>query len=920
MKKNLKNCVDLFAEDEAQLLLDMNQFQRIERAGLAPDLRHKKSAHVSAAWRFSERTRVAIRLGGQDLSEYRFLTFSVFSTAGAGGSFSLMFDMDAEGGGREGYEVTLSVRHDGWNSYRIELPFMRTVGERPTWSAVGSICLDCTVGGQANRTDTVLYFDNFFVWHSFAPPLYASMPELKGAAVFARGGNYAIVNRTRIVNTPDASVATPFEKDGTFWLPMSPVAAGIAHSAVVDNLALTLSFTYRRKKYVFCANRSYVEVGDGREELGFYPQVREGTLFFPADYIRTFFHWRQIYTDPMGLVVLSNRKNIFDPVRDAEVLWQLVADCTFVRPDAEKVLYDLHKQYPNPSRPRLYASHDELMQLRRAAKEDGALKGYVEQLKERYGRTSERFAAVPSYEQCNAEALSDAADAVMAFAVLYRVTGEKQYAERTAIECEALAGLADWAVAGAVSEIGTLSLAMAIGYDLCRQTWSEARKALIERAMLRQGMRPLLECYEGKSRMWRLGSVVGAAVNCGALALSLVLADVYPQTARRLLLGSLRNAEPCFASYAPDGGFSESVAAWEKSSRALSLMILMLKSACGNDYGFSSVPGLTQTAYFPIYTETACGAWNYHSCEAKSVDTSMLFALSRIGGDPVPAWLRRQQILSGKKAVSVFDILFYTPASDALSPNLPLDAVYRKAGLCMMRSHWGEDATFAALHGGRNREIGGDLDVGSFILEMDGERFFVETGGEESLPPMLKRRAEGQNTIAIDPSSDEHLPDQNVDADGRVTEMRSAPDRAYAVIDTTSISDLIVRGKRGMMLTNDRRVAVIQDELTVAHPTELLWSAWTGAEISLSRGGRVARLTQNGKTLLCRLCGVGGEARFEVRRVEGSALSALTVRLPVKEKLRMALACRILEDGASAAERFYEVKPISRWSEIEEEK
>ncbi len=917
MKKNLKNCVDVFDADEAQVLLDMNQFQLIERAGLEPDLRHKKSAHVSAAWHFSRQKRATIRLGGQDLSEYRFLTFSVYATQGSGGSFSLMFDMDSDGNGREGYEVTLSVRSDGWNSYRIELPFMRTVGERPTWSAVGSISFDCVAGGQANRTDTVLYLDNLFVWKHYAPPLYASMPELKGAAAFSRGGGYSIVDRKRILNTPDGSLAVPFEKDGTLWLPMSPVAAGIAHSAVVDNLALTLSFTYRRRKYTFCANRNYMEVGEEREALGFYPLARGGTLFFPADFVRTFFHWRQIYIDPVGLIVLSNRKNIFDPVRDAEAVWRLVADCTFVRPDAQKVLYDLHKQYPNPTRPRLLASHDELMQLRRAAKEDEALGDYVARLKEKYGRGGERFSALPTYDASGNVDVFEAAEAVMAFALLYRVTGEKQYAARTASECEALAGLSDWSLTGASTDVGTLSLAMAIGYDLCRAAWSEAEKALIERAMLRQGVRPILECYDGRGRMWRLGSVTGATVNCGALALALALADVYPQSARRLLSCVLRNTEPCLAAYAPDGGFSESVAAWEKSSRALVLMIMMLRSACGSDYGFSSVPGLAATAYFPIHAETAQGVWNYHNCSEKSVDTSILFALSRISGDPVPAWLRRQQILSGKKTVSFYDILFYTPVDDTLSPNLPLDAVWRKAGLCMMRSHWGDDASFVGLHGGGNREVSGDLDVGTFILEMGGERFFVETGGEESLPPMLRRRAEGQNTIAIDPAEDVNTPDQNPDAEARVTEMRSSPDKAYAVIDTTSISDAILRAKRGMMLTEGRRVAVVQDELTVSHEAVVVWSAWTRAQISLSRGGRVARLTQNGKTLLCRLCGVGGDARFEIREVEGSALSALTVRVTVKERVRMALACRILEDGVSAAERFYEVKPISRWSEVE---
>ena len=78
MKKNLKACVDRFETEEAQVLIDMNQYDVIEAAGMTPDLRHKKSAHMTAAWRFAERSRVGVRLGGGDLSGFRYLTFSVF--------------------------------------------------------------------------------------------------------------------------------------------------------------------------------------------------------------------------------------------------------------------------------------------------------------------------------------------------------------------------------------------------------------------------------------------------------------------------------------------------------------------------------------------------------------------------------------------------------------------------------------------------------------------------------------------------------------------------------------------------------------------------------------------------------------------------------------------------------------------------
>lgn len=917
MKKNLKSCIEPIEEGNARILLDMNRYEAIEQSGAIPDLHHKKSVHMTAAWHFSEHSQIRFAGAAWDLTPYRYLTFSVFSVRGAGGSFSLMFDSEKDGKHQNGYEVTLPITKDGWNDFRIELPFMRTVGTPLGWGQIGSICFDCVVGGQCNRSDTVLYIDNLLVWEGVAPPLYVSMPELKGAAVFSRTGNFSIVDRKRIANTADGAEAKPFEHAGIFWLPMAPVAAGIAHSAVVDNRAFTLSFTYRRKKYAFSGEQNYMTVGEEKVPLGFSPAVVGGTLFFPADFVRTFFHWRQIFVDPMGLIVLSNRKNVFESARDAGLIEQLIFDCTFLRPNAERMLNDLHRRFPNPGRGRLLASFDQLMQLRRDAKTDSALKDYVERLKVDFGTQSAAFSAEPISDASNESALTEAADRVIAFAMLYRVTGDKKYAERVALECEALSAMADWSAGGSVATLGEVALGIAIGYDWCHHVWSEGRKALLERAMLRNGMRPGLDAYDGKSYMWRAGSVSSCEINAGMLAMSLALADIYPQTVYKLLDRILRNMEPCFAAYAPDGGYAESVSAWQKSCRALALSVAMLQTACGTDYGFLSAPGFQTTAYFPLYTETANGAWNYHHASAENINTSMLFWFSRQTGEAVPAWMRRQQILSGRKAVHPFDILFYTAVDDALVPFLPLDAVYRKAGLAVMRSAWNADAMFVGLHGGKNHGVNADLDAGSVLLEMNGERFFVDTGKETVLPGLLARRAAGQNTVVVDPVS-EPAPDQNPDAVAMLTEMRSAPERAYAVVDMTSTNDAILRAKRGVMLTNMRQVAVIQDEMTLAKPSDIVWTVWTRAEIKLNAGGRAATLTQNGQTLACKLCGVASPARFSVQAFENTDLKTLCIQITGKEKLRMAVVCRLLREGEKASQKVYEVVPMSKWCETED--
>jgi len=179
---------------------------------------------------------------------------------------------------------------------------------------------------------------------------------------------------------------------------------------------------------------------------------------------------------------------------------------------------------------------------------------------------------------------------------------------------------------------------------------------------------------------------------------------------------------------------------------------------------------------------------------------------------------------------------------------------------------------------------------------------------------LLRRRAEGQNTWVINPT-EEPLPDQNPDANARLVEMRSTVSMAYAVADMTTTNDLLLRAKRGVMLTENRTVAVIQDELTLAEPTDLVWSAWTRADVKLNASGRSAILTQNGKRLACKLCGIGSPARFAVKTVEGSDWKALTVSVENKDKIRMAVVCRLLADGEKATEKVYDVIPMNRWGE-----
>ena len=909
MKKSLKGLIEAVRVGKPMNLLDMNRFDWMEKAGFVPDLKHNKSAHMTAGWRFCDHAQLYVPMGKTDLSAFRYLTFSVFSVNGEGGSFRLQFESpDEELGSSGGYERVFLISRNGWNDYRVELLFLHAAGDPVGWNSITGLTFDCVGGGQANSTQTILYFDSLLVWEEEAPPLYASLPELKGAAAFSKGGNFSIVDRKRIPNSIDASDASPFDEDGTLWLPMAPVAAILAHSAVADNLAYTLSFTYRRRRYVFSATDSATVDGE-RMPLEFVPKEKGGMLFFPADYVREFFRWRQIFVSPTGLVVLSNRRAIFEYGRDEELIRTLTMDLTLARPDADQVFEDLRRRYPNPARGKLIHSHDTWVQMRKAVKTDTELAALVQALKARFGASSEAFASTPKGN------LADGGEALLAFSVLFRVTGDKKYAERAYSEMSELAKCLDFSGQSySAVLLGDSALAMALCYDWCKHAWSEAQLAVIERAMLRNGVRKGLELYEGKGRMWHAGSAQGATVNAGMLALSIALSTVYPESARRLLAGAMRNFEDNFATLSPDGGCAEGVTAWESAVRSMGLACAILQNACGTDYGFSSLTGFSACALFGIFAEGPAGAWNYHSNAVKNVDTSALPIFSALTGNSLLSRLRAVQIKAGRKSVHPLDIIFYTPTpDDEKPPVLPLDAVYRKAGIAVMRSTWHRDALYVGLHGGSNRAIGADLDAGSIVLDVQGERFLEDTGMEEALPKLLRHRAEGNNTFVIDPPTDERIPDQSPAAVAKFEAMKSSPARALAVVDMTGTHPSLIKAKRGLLLTENRTLAVLQDEVTLAEPTTYVLHLWTRAEVTLSKTAKTALLTKNGKTLACRLCSSLG--KLEVAPYGESGWTHLSVRIDGKEKLRVALTFRLLSEGESGNESLYHLTPINRWGE-----
>ena len=227
-----------------------------------------------------------------------------------------------------------------------------------------------------------------------------------------------------------------------------------------------------------------------------------------------------------------------------------------------------------------------------------------------------------------------------------------------------------------------------------------------------------------------------------------------------------------------------------------------------------------------------------------------------------------------KPEISTFAIKSYHPMnliwykqSKQYYPNstkFPLDQHFDdpETEVVTMRSSWDNKSVFAGIHGGNNKANHGDLDIGNFIIDALGVRWASELGSDNYNRPgyfnmssqrwnYYRKRAEGQNTLVINPSS---APDQDINAKSKVIKFRSKPNESFAVLDMSkAYKKDAISVKRGIALENDRTTVILRDELRLKKPSGIYWFMHTEADIVLTMDKKTAILILKGKKMYVKI-------------------------------------------------------------------
>ena len=289
--------------------------------------------------------------------------------------------------------------------------------------------------------------------------------------------------------------------------------------------------------------------------------------------------------------------------------------------------------------------------------------------------------------------------------------------------------------------------------------------------------------------------------------------------------------------YAPDGSYIEGPGYWNYGTNTFFRLCMMLDSAAGTNYGLMDTWGIDRTCYYACHTESSDGrTFNFADGGMSEQDNKYFFYVGSVYNDATLYDVRLNQINGNLKQARFVDLIFYPRDMDFDAGEVQLDYLPDSNDIFATRSGWETGSLYAAIAGGINKFGHGQIDAGSFVYHNGGNVWIHDLGTEDyncaGFWPAATRyrfyvmKPEGNNTLAI--ASDKvNVPyGQILDSTAPAIASGSNEYGAYVVYNMKdTFGDRATHWTRGMLLTNDRKTTVIQDQLTLDSMQDVYWFA-----------------------------------------------------------------------------------------------
>ncbi len=448
----------------------------------------------------------------------------------------------------------------------------------------------------------------------------------------------------------------------------------------------------------------------------------------------------------------------------------------------------------------------------------------------------------------------------------YQLTREQKYAKRAIAEMRAGVEMnKDWNPSHFL-DTAMMTLGMATGYDWCYDALTPEDRELILKGIYEKGLLP-----SEKHNHWvNINNNWGQVCHAGILAGALLFREKDPALTKRFVQRCITGLPHSMKAFAPNGGYPEGPLYWNYGMQFNVVAIELLERMEGTDHGLTKMPGFEQTGdylnqmtgpsgEFFDYADaaprrgTSCASWWF----AKRYNRPDIVAYYEVDA------LRRagENDYGDNQMFYPFSLLWYRPVPANTPIRSPLQwSPGGENAVTVQRTSWdNKTATYVGMKAGTPVANHGQMDCGSFVLDMMGVRWSHDLEREdynriESRKMNLWNPDQGSERWKIFRlNSHGHgvlmLNDEQMYVKGhaKVLEAKQTDKGFITVIDLTECYPMAQKVVRTGDLSMDGSFTV-RDEIVAPAGTKVKWQMLTKASIAVCNDK--VGLGENGKNIM----------------------------------------------------------------------
>ena len=442
--------------------------------------------------------------------------------------------------------------------------------------------------------------------------------------------------------------------------------------------------------------------------------------------------------------------------------------------------------------------------------------------------------------------------------MVYHIEKEPMILDRINNEVLAVCSFSDWNPSHYL-DVGEMTMALAFALDwtagdLPKSTIDKAIKAIIDK-----GIMPSYETDKRSNIWWIDGNNNWNQVcNGGMIAGSIAIAEVNSELAAKTIKRSLSGIPHALDEYKPDGVYPEGSTYWGYGTAFSVVTNAMLESSFGTDFGLGDYPGFKDSAVFRLLMN-APSDWyyNYADCGDKRTDNpdvTLAWFASKSGDELL---FERNRFMQSPEKIGRLRRLN--------GAGLVWVAQYEKQNESELPKSWkGEGANpIAVFTGGSNDPYSyylgckggsgtvnhGNMDAGSFIFEINGERWVTDPGNQayhdlektgfdlwnkaqdSQRWTLLNKGNYGHSTITINNQL------HKVDGKATIVDFRQG-EKPEVTFDLTPVFEGVLKSSKRKFTKESPTSLLIDDFIEINESTETItWQLITTFDIEVTGEG-----------------------------------------------------------------------------------